>query len=70
MSEILKNHIKRLHRQQQTAKSNNKKGPCALLFLNSSMITHLSRHNVRKSLCLLTELCRYVVFYGCSQYEK
>ena len=41
-----------------------------ILFLSSTMITYLSRRNIRKSLYKLAKYCKYIVFYNCSQFEK
>jgi hypothetical protein len=41
-----------------------------ILLLSSTMITYLSRGNIRKSLSKLAKYCKYIVFYNCSQFEK
>lgn len=65
MNNIIKNHIKLL---QQKRSSSNSKKKTVLLYLNSSMITHLSRRNIRRSLWRLSDFCKYIIFYNCSQF--
>lgn len=38
--------------------------------MSSTMITYLSRNNIRQSLFKLAPYCKYLVFYNCSQFEK
>lgn len=66
------NHIIRNYRSslQEAEKRDSSRKKSAILFLNSSMITYLSRKNIRRSLFKLSVYCKYIVFYSCSQYEK
>ena len=65
MKNILRNHIKNL--EEHLSSSNQKK---AIMLVSSSMVTHLSRTSLRKDLKTLAKFCKYIVFYGCSEYEK
>lgn len=47
------------------SKKNNKE---AILLLNSTMITYLSRKTIRQSFLKLTPYCKYILFYNCSQF--
>jgi hypothetical protein len=67
MYHMLRNHRAAL---KEAEKRDSWRRKSAILFLNSSMITYLSRKNIRKSLFKLSVYCKYIVFYGCSQYEK
>ena len=65
MYNIMKNHLKTIKDEKS---SNIQKKKKTLLFLDSNMITYLSRRNIRKSLFKLASDCKYVVFYNCSEY--
>ena len=65
MHHILRNYRSSL-KQAELRDKHKKKS--AILFLNSNMITYLSRKVIRKSLFKLAVYCKYIVFYSCSQY--
>jgi hypothetical protein len=65
MYQIIRNYRKTLKEIEKKDKSKKKS---AILFLSSSMITYLSRKNIRKSIFKLSVYCKYIVFYSCSQY--
>lgn len=67
MNHIIRNYRKTLRVREKREEAKDKS---AVLFINSSMITYLSRKNIRKSIFKLSAYCKYIVFYGCSQYEK
>lgn len=67
MTHIIRNYRKTLGGKERSAEIGQKS---TILFINSSMITYLSRRSIRRAIFKLSAYCKYMVFYGCSQYEK
>jgi hypothetical protein len=65
MNQIIRDYRRTLRAKEKKEES---KGKSTILFINSSMITYLSRKNIRKSIFRLSPYCKYIVFYSCSQY--
>lgn len=68
VNQIIKDHRKNLRKKSRESREGLQKQ--CILFVNSTMITYLSRRNIRKSLFKLAPYCKYIVFYNCSQFEK
>jgi len=67
INQTIRDYKKIFKDRRVISKKNNKE---AILFLNSTMITYLSRKHIRDSFLKLTPYCKFITFYNCSQFEK
>lgn len=65
INQIIKDYRNNLRKKSRESNEHSKHN---ILFLSSTMITYLSRRNIRKSLSKLARYCKYIVFYNCSQF--